>query len=116
MMKEDMTPNAFPAGPVLPEHSLKSAHPWLELQDVMVRDVLTISPEATVVEAANRMTEKNVSCVVVSDASGQVQGILSERDILRKVVTQRHVRPPTVAEVATAPVISAAEIIAAIFK
>ena len=106
-MKEDVVLNAFPAGSVLPEHSLKSAHPWLELQDVMIRNVLTVLPDATIVEAAERMTQKNVSCILVTDPAGLLLGIVSERDILKKVVAQPHSKKPTVAEIMTSPVISA---------
>jgi len=107
-MKEELAPNTLAGGPVLPAHSLKSSRPWLSLQDVMIRDVVTISPEATVVEAATRMTKKNVSCILVAGHDGKIQGILSERDILKKVVSKSHLNAPRVAEVMTTPVISAA--------
>ena len=103
----DITPNTFSSETVFPEHSLKSSHPWLELQDVMIRNVLTVAPDATIVEAAERMTQKNVSCILVTDPAGQLLGIVSERDILKKVVAQQHSNNPMVAEVMTSPVISA---------
>jgi len=106
-MKENASLNDFSTVPALPEHSLKSSHPWLELQDVMIRTVLTVSPDATIVEAAERMTEKNVSCILVADPAGQIIGIVSERDILKKVVAQAHARTPMVAEIMTSPLISA---------
>ena len=106
-MKNKSTPSAFAGEPVLPEHSLKSSRPWLELQDVMTRNVLTVLPDATVLEAAERMTEKNVSCILVAGPSGQIQGIVSERDILRKVVAQPGVQNPRVSEIMTTPVIFA---------
>jgi PAS domain S-box-containing protein len=107
-MKKEITPDTLVGGSVLPEHSMKSARPWLTLQDVMIREVLTIPPQATVVEAAKRMAEKNVSCILVADAAGNIVGILSERDILKKVVSKEHPEPPKVAEVMTSSVISAA--------
>lgn len=106
--KELPSPSLLHGSSTVPEHALKSARPWLTLQDVMIRDVLTISPEATVVEAASRMAERNVSCILAADADGKIQGILSERDILKKVVAQKLPAPPKVRDVMTAPVISAA--------
>ena len=49
----------------------------------MSRDVTSVSPEATVVFAAEMMSEKNVSCVAVED-QGQLVGILTETDLLLK--------------------------------
>jgi signal transduction histidine kinase/CBS domain-containing protein len=106
-MNEATPPNKVPDDALLPEHSLKSSRPWLALQDVMIRDVLTILPEATVVEAARRMAEKNTSCILVVDHAGTVRGILSERDLLKKVVTRNLATAPTVAEVMTSPVVYA---------
>jgi PAS domain S-box-containing protein len=93
--------------PELPKHSLHASRPWLQLKDVMVREVLTISPEATAVEAAQRMAEKNVSCILVSDPKGSICGIVSERDMLKKVVSQDLASVPKVAGIMTSPVISA---------
>jgi signal transduction histidine kinase len=73
----------------------------------MIRNVLTVSSDATVVEAAERMTQKNVSCILVVDPAGAILGIVSERDILKKVVAQPHSPKPTIAEIMTSPVISA---------
>jgi len=106
-MEDDTTSNGIGENAELPKHSLKSSRPWLQLQDVMIRDVLTISPGATVVDAAQRMTEKNVSCILVTGPKGQVLGILSERDMLKKVVSQSQSETPTVGEVMTTPIVFA---------
>ena len=53
----------------------------MKLQDVMVRDVVQILPDETVREAARRMCDKSVGCLVVtSDES--VRGIITDRDLL----------------------------------
>ena len=49
------------------------------------RDVWTISPNATVMEALKLMAEKNVGALVVTH-DDEVVGIISERDYARKVV------------------------------
>jgi CBS domain-containing protein len=55
------------------------------VSDVMVKDVKTIGPEASVQEAAKIMTENHIgSLVVVKD--DEALGIITERDILMKVV------------------------------
>ncbi len=50
--------------------------------------VLSIGPEASVYDAAVLMNEHKIGSLVVLEA-GRVQGILTERDIMQKVVGQR---------------------------
>jgi CBS domain-containing protein len=50
--------------------------------------VLTIGPVATVYDAAVLMNEHKVGSLVVLD-DGQVRGIITERDILQKLVGKR---------------------------
>lgn len=67
--------------------------------------VLTIGPGATVYDAASLMNEHKIGSLVVLD-EGRVRGIITERDILRKVVGER--RDPataTVHEVMTTEVV-----------
>jgi len=54
--------------------------------------VLTIGPDATVYAAAVLMNEHKIGSLVVLD-EGQVCGIITERDILQKLVGER--RDPT---------------------
>jgi CBS domain-containing protein len=50
--------------------------------------VLTIGPDATVLDAALLMNEHHVGALVVLD-EGELSGIVTERDVLRKIVAQR---------------------------
>lgn len=50
--------------------------------------VLSIGPDATVYDAAVLMNEHKIGSLVVLEG-GRVQGIVTERDILQKVVGQR---------------------------
>ena len=50
--------------------------------DLMTRDVLTIDPADSLGEAAEKMIDRGVGALVVSDF-GNIIGILTERDILR---------------------------------
>src|ERR671910_3422719 len=54
------------------------------LRDVMSRDLLTIAPEDTLGEAAEKMAGRSVGAALVMDA-GRLVGILTERDLLAAV-------------------------------
>ena len=59
----------------------------LTVRDIMTTDVVTISETATVREAAKLMSEKGVGCLIVL-RDGEPVGILTERDILVRVVAE----------------------------
>ncbi len=50
-------------------------------------DVLTITPDAQLREAARILAENRIGAIVVVDGSRNVVGILSERDVVRVVGT-----------------------------
>ena len=63
--------------------------------------LFTISQNASVQEAVDVMAESNVGCVMVMD-HGHLQGLFTERDLMRRVVHQgRDPKTTTVAEVMT---------------
>lgn len=65
-------------------------------------DVTTIHPEQSVLEAMQRMAERNVGALPVVDAAGKLVGIVSERDFARKLYAmERLPREVQVAEVMT---------------
>ena len=65
----------------------------------------SISQEATVYEAIERMSEKHVGALVVL-RSGHLAGIITERDYARKVILQgRQSRETLVREIMSAPVL-----------
>ncbi len=47
--------------------------------------VITISPDATLADAAKLLAEKRIGAVVASEDGVKVAGILSERDIVREI-------------------------------
>lgn len=57
---------------------------WLNVGDVMSKEVATISPEEIVISAARIMSASKISCLVVME-QGNVLGIITETDILRRV-------------------------------
>ncbi len=48
-------------------------------------DVITAKPTARVAEVARILSEKRIGAVVITDASGNIEGIVSERDVVRHV-------------------------------
>jgi len=57
----------------------------MEVEDIMVRKVITVDPNASVKEAARLMNRHEIGCLIVV-GQGQVMGIMTERDLLKKVV------------------------------
>lgn len=71
----------------------------MELKDIMVQSVVTIEPNDSVKEAAKRMDLYEIGCLIVVGKSGVV-GILTERDILTKVVeTSKNAEKTKVSEI-----------------
>ena len=68
--------------------------------------VITARPGQTIVEVAAILAEHQIGCVVVVDERGALTGIVSERDIISKVVAKgRNPSEATVGEVMTSEVI-----------
>ncbi len=57
----------------------------MEVEDIMVQKVITVDPNASVKEAARLMNRHEIGCLIVV-GQGQVMGIMTERDLLKKVV------------------------------
>ena len=60
----------------------------LKLGEIMTRQPQTVSPEATIGEAASIMLSHRISGLPVVDGSGQLVGIITESDIFRMVAHQ----------------------------
>ena len=71
------------------------------------RSLVTIPLDATVFEAIGRMVEANVGAILVADAEGEVQGIFTERDYLRRIALEgRTSRETAVQDVMTQDLIT----------
>ena len=68
------------------------------------QDVVTISPEATVRELIALLAEHNVGALVVSDDGERVSGIVSERDVVRRLHADEAVLDTAVSQIMTADV------------
>ena len=79
----------------------------LTISDIMRKKLETIEEMASVQEAAKKMKDKNVSSLVVVDTNGKPQGLVTERDLARKVCIN-DVRTSTVTnkEIMSSPLIT----------
>ncbi len=53
------------------------------MKDMMRTDVVTVRPDAPLVEAAGRMLERKIGCLPIVDA-GKLVGILTEADFVAR--------------------------------
>lgn len=60
----------------------------MKAKDVMTGNVISIEPDQTVLQAARLMLQHHISGLPVVDAGGQLVGILSEGDFLRRRETK----------------------------
>jgi CBS domain-containing protein len=67
----------------------------MNASDVMTQPVITITPDASVIEIARLLAQKNISAVPVVDGVGAMVGIVTEGDLLRRreLGTERHRHP-----------------------
>ncbi len=59
----------------------------IRLEEYMSRPVITCKPGESVTSVCKLMDKNNIGSVIVADSSG-VQGIITERDIIRKVMSK----------------------------
>jgi CBS domain-containing protein len=78
-----------------------------KLRKIMVEKVVTIGPNATVRDAAELMNMHEIGCLIVVDHEKPV-GILTERDMLKRVVCRsKQSKPKKVAALMSKPIITA---------
>jgi CBS domain-containing protein len=59
----------------------------MRVTDVMTKRVISIVPEATILEAIKVMLKNHISGMPVIDSKGRLVGILTEGDFLRRAET-----------------------------
>jgi CBS domain-containing protein len=62
-------------------------HVSLKVDEVMTFEVITIDEKATVKEAADIMDKNEISCLIVA-RKGRAIGIITERDLLKRVIVE----------------------------
>ena len=77
----------------------------MNVEELMVKNVVTVHPDTLVEEAVRLMNTHEIGCLIVSE-NGNPVGIITERDLLKRVLEQG--KPPKtikVAEIMSTPVI-----------
>jgi CBS domain-containing protein len=60
----------------------------MKVQDVMIRDVISIEPGASLVDAAKRMRDANVGILPVVER-GEVRSVITDRDIVVRAIAEQ---------------------------
>jgi CBS domain-containing protein len=81
----------------------------MKAKDVMTSPVVSVGPDATVLEASQIMLQRDISGLPVMDKDGKLVGIISEGDFLRRIETGTEQRRPRWLEFLVGPGHLAAE-------
>ncbi|GES40751.1 histidine kinase [Rhizobium dioscoreae] len=73
------------------------------IQEIMNAPAITVSPKTSVVDAATIMLDRHISGLPVVDAGGNIVGIVSEGDFLRRSELQTERKRPWLLEFLTSP-------------
>ncbi|MGN6782365.1 MAG: CBS domain-containing protein [Marmoricola sp.] len=80
----------------------------MKISDVVAakpsREVVTIAPDASVRELVSLLAEHGIGAVVVSEDGAAVRGIVSERDVVRRLVADESVLAGPVSAIMTGAV------------
>src|SRR3954452_2624727 len=64
--------------------SSQSAESAMRAHQIMTRSVISVTPDTSIVEAANIMLKRHVSGLTVVDNAGKLVGVVSEGDFIRR--------------------------------
>lgn len=79
----------------------------LTVREIMTETLESINKLNTAQEAAVKMANRNVSSLAVLDDSGKALGILTERDLVRRIcTTEKNSSAVTVEQIMSSPVIT----------
>jgi len=77
----------------------------LKVEDVMVKEVITIGEKATVREAVELMNKHEIGCLIVVK-KGKPSGIVTERDMLKRVLLEiKDTEKTKVSEIMSKPLV-----------
>jgi signal-transduction protein with cAMP-binding, CBS, and nucleotidyltransferase domain len=81
----------------------------MALRDLMIKDVTSLPPTASVIDAAKFMADMNVGSVIVMKDNSP-SGFLTDRDIVTKVLAQgKDPKTTKISEIMVAPVVTVSE-------
>jgi len=79
----------------------------LTARDLMTPDVITVPPETPVLAVARLLSERGISAVPVIGPEGQVRGVVTEADLIRRLAGQEDAKPGWFASLFVDPVAEA---------
>lgn len=100
------TPNDA-AGVARPAGEAQQAGLGVTVGNLAARQIVSVGPDASLREAAKTMHDKGIGSVLVLDADGRLEGILTERDLLRAAATEVDLDATPVQELMTTEVFTA---------
>ena len=60
----------------------------IEVKEVMVKDVVTVSPDCAIEDAAQTLIEKKIGCLPVVENNMKLVGLVTETDFLQHYINQ----------------------------
>jgi CBS domain-containing protein len=87
---------------------LRTENPNMTLyaSDVMVKDVITVTESMPLKDVARMFVEKKITGAPVVNAEGELVGVISETDIIRKTTSIGAWSPSTVGQIMTRPAVT----------
>jgi predicted transcriptional regulator len=83
-----------------------SVKPEDTLAHIMTRRVVTVSPSDRILEALALMADRDIGSLVVMEKDSPV-GIVTERDVIRRLVSEKNLDKVAVRNVMTSPLVTA---------
>jgi CBS domain-containing protein len=78
----------------------------LYASDVMVKDVITVTESMLLKDVARMFVERKITGAPVINAEGELAGVISETDIIRKTTNIGAWSPSTVGQIMTKPAVT----------
>jgi CBS domain-containing protein len=77
----------------------------MDIKDVMVKKIITVNPTTKIRDAVELMNKNQIGCLVVT-RKGKPVGIMTERDVLKKIVCRcKNPEQTRVSEIMSKPLI-----------
>jgi CBS domain-containing protein len=77
----------------------------MDIKDVMVKEIITVNPTTKIRDAVELMNKNQIGCLVVT-RKGKPVGIMTERDVLKKIVCScKNPEQTRVSEIMSKPLI-----------
>ena len=72
----------------------------LRISDLMIKSVVTVQPDASVYDVVKLLNQNRIGCLVIVRGDNQIVGIVTERDLLERVLEKcRDPRKTIISEV-----------------